>query len=148
MNVYYSNMDLPSGNRPSIFLAGPTSRSFTATPWRKQAILSEPDQTVIFAKQVEWEYNALHMASVISFWVPRSEELPGFTTNVEFGFYVRCKKVVYGRPPEALRTQYLDWLFHKINPKEPVFDSLYDLMLYAIAKTQMSGSFFQGINRA
>lgn len=49
-----------------------------------------------------WERMALTEATVIMFWVPRSlPDMAGFTTNVEFGYWMPTKKVIYGRPNTA-----------------------------------------------
>lgn len=69
--------------------------------------------------QVEWEYSALSEAKLHLFWVPRNlETLPSLTTNVEFGYWIaKGKKVLYGRPDEALKNRYLDWLYVKTGGK-------------------------------
>lgn len=126
---------------PSIFLAGPSPRSFfLRRTWRDDALsildaevpvqlLPFPERPTYevfsgnvfiplredggFAKkyedQVHWEWKALGSASVILFWVPRSIDLPGLTTNVEFGFscMLRPDRVVFGAPRNAWKTRYL-----------------------------------------
>lgn len=130
----------------SIFLAGPTPRSSDVPSWRPEAIelLKRMKFTgAVFApepfcshylEQVEWEHAALTKASVILFWVPRDlVTMPAFTTNVEFGRFADSGRiVVYGRPEGAPKTRYLDWLHHKHNPAEPIFDNLPELLEYAI----------------
>lgn len=37
--------------------------------------------------------------------------MPGSTTNVEFGYWVKSGKVLYGRPKDAVKVKYLDWLY-------------------------------------
>ena len=65
-----------------------------------------------YVDQAMWERNALTAASVIVFWLPRDlETMPGFTTNVEFGYWLPSKKVIYGRPDGAPKIKYLDWLY-------------------------------------
>ena len=42
------------------------------------------------------------------FWVPREmNTLPGLTTNIEFGFWARSGKTVFGAPPSACDVQYM-----------------------------------------
>lgn len=124
----------------SIFLAGPTPRSKDVKSWRPDFIerlkQKNIDCTVLvpetvdwdwcgdFEKQCEWEYDHLHKADCIVFWVPRDlETLPGFTTNVEFGYWVSkdggCK-VLYGRPEGTVNIKYLDWMYEKETGREPV----------------------------
>jgi hypothetical protein len=120
----------------SIFLAGPTPRSRAVRSWRPEAlsILESLNfaHTVLvperkhrslkfdYMKQVEWEYAGLEGCSLIVFWVPRDiETLPGFTTNVEFGRYVDSGRILYGRPNNAKKIKYLDWLYKKLAKREP-----------------------------
>jgi hypothetical protein len=121
---------------PSIFLAGPTPRRPSVESWRPAAC-EMLDQlgfqgTVLiperrdwkrefdYIDQVEWEYEALDIASVLAFWVPRNvETLPGFTTNVEFGRFISSGRLVYGRPDGAPHNRYLDWLYRKIAKRVP-----------------------------
>src|SRR5581483_11776507 len=104
MNVIYTPEEIVTHR--SIFLAGPTPRSSHVKSWRPEAIniLRESnfsgtvlvperrDWTVKFdyIEQVEWEWKGLEDCSIIVFWVPRDlQTMPAFTTNVEFGSYVR-----------------------------------------------------------
>ena len=65
-----------------------------------------------YTDQAAWEREALSEASTIVFWVPRElETMPAFTTNVEFGYWINRNKIVYGRPDEARKIKYLDWLY-------------------------------------
>jgi Nucleoside 2-deoxyribosyltransferase like len=121
---------------PSIFLAGPTPRSAEVLSWRPEALdilpqlhfngmVVVPERRDWAAKfdyedQVEWEYKGLETCSVLAFWLPRHvQDLPGFTTNVEFGRYVGSGRVVYGRPDGAPHTRYLDWLYVKLTGGRP-----------------------------
>jgi len=113
----------------TIFLAGPTVRGNQPhlTSWRNAAVdlfkqfdfsgnliipeftdKSESDQ-VRYDIPV-WEYNGLQMAHVIMFWIPRTRELIGLTTNHEHGYWMALDrdKVIYGRPNDAYRMTYLD----------------------------------------
>ncbi|MGH3608456.1 MAG: nucleoside 2-deoxyribosyltransferase domain-containing protein [Pseudonocardiaceae bacterium] len=50
--------------------------------------------------QFQWETAARAAATCVLFWIPRDlAELPGFTTNVEFGHDVRTGRAVLGCPP-------------------------------------------------
>ena len=40
--------------------------------------------------------------------------MPAFTTNVEFGRYIGSGRVVYGRPDNAEKCRYLDWLYQDV----------------------------------
>ena len=65
-------------------------------------------------RQTRWEWEALANSSLIVFWVPRNNtDLPGFTTNVEFGRYVTMcpEKVFLGNPPDATKMKYLQMLY-------------------------------------
>ena len=114
---------------PSIFLAGPTVRGNQPhlVSWRFEAVelfkRREFDGNLIipeFTNKTEsdkyrydipvWEYNSLSKCGVIMFWVPRTRELIGLTTNHEHGYWLgrNREKMVYGRPDDAYRIAYLD----------------------------------------
>ena len=138
MEINYSDQKVIR-NRKSIFLAGPTPRSNKITSWRKEAvekletlgfdgIVYSPEYSTWKPKgeyndQAMWERNALTAATVILFWVPRSlPDMPGFTTNVEFGYWLHTNKVIYGRPNNAEKIKYLDWLYRLNYKLEPIND--------------------------
>lgn len=121
------NIDFKSHN--TVFLAGPTVRGNQPhlTSWRVEAerLFSEKNfygQLIIpeFSNKEEsdqfrydipeWEYYGLQNSHVIMFWVPRTRELIGLTTNHEHGYWMAHKrdKMVYGRPNDAYRINYLD----------------------------------------
>ncbi len=84
-----------------------------------------------------WERTALTEATTISFWIPRKlPELPAFTTNVEFGYWLHSKKVIYGRPDNAQKTKYLDWLYELDYNKKP-FNNLEELLKEATKITKI-----------
>ena len=135
MQIIYYEDSIPDVVNRSIFLAGPTPRYDNVRSWRPEALrlLKEKgyDGVVyvpesrrgsfsnnIFANydgMVEWEKRCLNQADVILFWVPRNmENLHGFTTNVEFGHWVKSGKCVYGRPDGAPHTGYLDWMYEDV----------------------------------
>ncbi len=138
MIINYSNEEVKEGDK-SIFLAGPTPRSDKVVSWRKEAIkyLEELNYDGIvyipeystwktrgnYEDQVMWERNALTSAKVIVFWIPREiPDMIGLTTNVEFGYWLHSKKVIYGRPDSAEKIKYLDWLYELDYKKKPIND--------------------------
>ena len=147
MVVNYSDQEVLKGKK-SIFLAGPTPRDDSVLSWRVDAckliedigfdgIVSDPEYSTLkprgdYLDQVEWEREALSNASVILFWIPRIlPDMPAFTTNVEFGYWIHTGKVIYGRPDDARKIRYLDWLYKKDTNKDP-YNNLVDLLKEAI----------------
>jgi len=59
--------------------------------------------------------------------------MPAFTTNVEFGYWLHSKKVIYGRPSNSPKTKYLDWLYELDYNEKPI-DNLDNLLKEAIIK--------------
>jgi len=139
MIVNYLNQEVIKGEK-SIFLAGPTPRSSDVETWRKEAIhilndlgfdgivyvpeFNNEDRTFDLIKQVWWEREALFSSSVIVFWIPRSDVLLGYTTNIEFGYWMAKDKgkVIYGRPDNSIKNNYLDWLYQTETQKEAIKD--------------------------
>lgn len=147
MRVNFSDEVVLKGKK-SIFLAGPTPREEKVASWRVDAVkkLEElgfdgvvfvPEYSTWVPKtnyvdQANWEREALTEATVILFWIPRSlPDMPGFSTNVEFGYWLHSKKVIYGRPDGAPKTKYLDWLYKTDYDEEP-FNDLDKLLEYAV----------------
>jgi hypothetical protein len=114
---------------PKIFLAGCTVRGNQPhlTSWRREAedlfrqngfdgtlIVPEfKDKTASDKHRPDlpiWEFTGLRMCDCIMFWIPRTRELIGLTTNHEFGYWMARdrRKVIYGRPDDAYRMAYLD----------------------------------------
>ncbi len=130
----------------SIFLAGPTPRSRDVKSWRPEAleILEKKlnftgtvlvpehrnwDYDYDFLSQVEWEWEGLNTCDCIVFWIPRElKTMPAFTTNVEFGSYVRSGRALYGRPDGSPKNGYLDWLYEKVTDNKP-HNNLFKLLL-------------------
>jgi len=138
MKINYSDQEVLKGGK-SIFLAGPTSRDQSIPSWRKDAckilellgfdgIVYVPEYSTWKPKdgydnQAMWERNALTKATVILFWIPRKlPDMPAFTTNVEFGYWLHTGKVIYGRPDDAEKIKYLDWLYKLDYGLEPIND--------------------------
>ncbi len=81
-----------------------------------------------YIDQAMWERIALTDATVILFWVPRKlPDMAAFTTNVEFGYWLHSGKVVYGRPNDASKIKYLDWLYRLDYDKNP-YENLQSLL--------------------
>lgn len=139
----------------SIFLAGPSPRSLddVVDTWRHEAVHELADLgytghvfiplterlfngtddfegTWTYADQIEWECQARQAADVIVFWVPRTTEMPGFTTNIEFGEDLATNRIVYGRPPNALKCRYLDKRMEMLN--KPIHSTLRDTLKSAL----------------
>ena len=147
MRVSFSDEVVLKGKK-SIFLAGPTPREEKVASWRVDAVKKLEElgfDGVVFVPeyspwvpktnyvdQANWEREALTEATVILFWIPRSlPDMPGFSTNVEFGYWLHSKKVIYGRPDGAPKTKYLDWLYKTDYNEEP-FNDLDKLLEYAV----------------
>lgn len=141
MRVFRSNEE-PAPDLNSIFLAGPSPRDGTAG-WRETALeIFEKYQfrgdiyiplpfAETYAAQVRWENTYLSKATCILFWIPRDlESLPGFTTNIEFGEWMKSGKVVLGYPKGAPKLKYLN---HKAEEFGiPVSHTLEGTIAYAI----------------
>jgi len=142
MNIVYALEPIPAG--PSVFLAGPTPRSEAVFSWRPRALqllrgrgfdgsvfVPEPKGPWDWGRQVQWEAEALHAATVILFWIPRDlVTMPAFTTNVEFGFWCRSGKVVLGAPGDAPKMRYLRHYAGRF--EVPQADTLEDTVTVAI----------------
>lgn len=150
MRIIYSDQIIEKVISPSIFLAGPTPRSKDVSSWRPTAVgyfkqfgfdgtLFIPERRtwtgVSYMEQVEWERQGIDMCDLLFFWVPRDlETMPAFTTNVEFGRYVTSGKIIYGRPDEAPKNRYLDWLYRLETSDEPI-NNLKDLVKKSVRRT-------------
>jgi len=124
MELVYAPERVTTPPLASIFLAGPSPRGNEDYNWRPEAIelleTLEFDGIVFlpiprdrqwpnkYTDQVDWELRYLGLSTSIVFWVPRDlENLPGFTTNVEFGLFASSGKVTLGFPKDAPKTRYL-----------------------------------------
>lgn len=138
-----------------IFLAGPSFRpDQKGESWRKEAVkiinilkinpviyVPEYRPTLedsrgkqpefwTFEKQVEWECKYLFKAQTIMFWIPRSESLPGFTTNIEFGEWLHSDKIVIGFPDDAINMRYIR---HRCAMRGiPVYNNIQDTCIAAV----------------
>lgn len=113
-------------DKKRIFLAGPTPRSSDVESWRPKmvSLLSSFDGIIYVPEgnanpekdeQINWEQKAMLISDIVVFWIPRDlQTLPGFTTNVEFGFLLKDDRAIfYGRPEGAPKTHYLDKMYDK-----------------------------------
>lgn len=138
MIINYSDQEVIKGLK-SIFLAGPTPRGENVISWRTEAceilkqlgfdgVVYVPEYSTWkpkddYVDQAMWERIALTNATVILFWVPRKlPNMGAFTTNVEFGYWLHSGKVIYGRPNDASKIKYLDWLYELDYGKIPYED--------------------------
>lgn len=153
MIVVYTGETPPDTYASSIFLAGPSPRKPGDPNWRKQAIelleevgfqgvvfaptyRDEPPETFNYDKQINWETKWLNASDLIVFWVPRDlKELPGFTTNVEFGLWAKSGKVLLGSPPTAEKMSYLNWWAER--ESIPNFTDLKALLTLAVEKLEV-----------
>jgi hypothetical protein len=130
MKIVYAHEHPVSLPEHSIFLAGPSPREPSDYNWRPEALsilkkMEYPGTVYVplprsgewlsdYDAQVDWELQYLEASRVIVFWVPRDlKHLPGFTTNIEFGLFVRSGKVVLGYPENAPKMRYLHRLADK-----------------------------------
>ena len=151
---------------PSIFLAGPTVRGNQThlTSWRFEAVEEFKKQgfqgnLIIpeFVSKTEsdkyrydlpaWEYYGLSHSNVIMFWIPRTRELIGLTTNFEIGFWMArdIRKCIYGRPNDAYRMKYVDIMWELYNKEirgetmvPDIHDNLPDTVNAALLKLNIS----------
>ena len=146
MQLVFADDVLPQQVRKTIFLAGPNPRykdgDAIQTTWRHNAIeylehrgfdghvfIPLPKGSFFgdyvvgavsdYDHQIKWEDEAMARADVILFYVPRSKDLQGLTTNIEFGRYLDSGRIVYGRPDDAMNIRYLDEQMAKRN--RPVY---------------------------
>lgn len=140
MKVNYSDQQVIL-NKKSIFLAGPTPRDKAVHSWRPDAVkflrefgfdgvvyvpeYSTGEVLHNYDDQIKWEWEALDHACAILFWIPRNlKDMPAFTTNVEFGLFVKEERTFYGRPDEAELIRYLDSLYARYHNDRCIYSSL------------------------
>lgn len=120
------------GLKNSIFLAGPCPRTNFSDDWRFEAFEILNDLgftgTVItptnenysrmtsefglskmdaLKAQTNWERIAMHLATAIVFWIPRSEKNPARTTNIELGEWYKKPGTWFGWPEGAIHNEYI-----------------------------------------
>ena len=152
MKVKYYG-DTIEKNKKSISLCGPTPRNNKVISWRKEAldilqnigydgIVYVPElknEVQVFKtkyEQLSWERECYINSNVILFWITRKfPTMLGLTTNVEFGYWLKSKKCIYGRPDGAYRTDYLDWLYNLEYNQKPK-NSLDELLKQAVKMSE------------
>ncbi len=144
MRIVYRDEPLPRNFSKAIFLAGPSPRSPGDPDWRVDAVRELADlgyDGVVYipfprpgkkdtTDPWRWEHDAMMRSDAIAFWVPRSQQLPGYTTNIEWGEYYRSGRCVLGCPPKA---PGMSRMIHMAKFEEvPVASTLRDTMLQCI----------------
>lgn len=158
MRVVYAREAMPTVGTASIFLAGPSPRGTGVPSWRPEALailetlgfdghvyVPEPRSGVWDkidpagkTEQIIWEDTALERSDVVVFWIPRDlENLPGLTTNDEWGRWKESGKVVLGTPPGAPHTNYQRHYAKTLSI--PMFDTLADTLAGAVKKVEDLG---------
>lgn len=150
MIVVYTGETPPESFTSSMFLAGPSPRKPADPNWRTEAITlleelgyegvvfapvyrDQPPATFDYDAQVGWERKWLNASDQIVFWVPRDlKTLPGFTTNVEYGMWLRSGKILLGSPEGTPKMDYLDWWAEEEGVEN--FDTLTGILTRAIKK--------------
>lgn len=145
MQIVFSDQSLPKSITKSIFLAGPSPRNNKVLDWRHEALKhlnalgydgtvfipipsslfynGENDLSWNYDNQIQWECLCRQVADVILFWIPRDlNNLPGFTTNIEFGEDLASTKVRYGRPDSAEKCRYIDLRYEELRNNKVVND--------------------------
>ena len=148
----------------SFFLAGPSIKGKSITFWREEAFkifkeyftyncydiqnisvcINSPEFSPFednknfnpsYEEIIDWELFHLNKSTKI-FWIPRSNEYPGFTTNIEFGMFYKNEETFYGRPNDAIKVKYLDyiWTKNRVDNRE-IKTNLKDLILYTLENT-------------
>lgn len=153
MNILFNQEETLDISKNTIFLAGPTSRVDTTNSWRKEAfsilnklgfdgnlIIPEPRNNKVEykdfdkIKQITWERKYLSIANIIIFWIPRdTKDLPGFTTNIEFGEWCKSNKIILGYPDNAEKMDYINFLYNHYRCTVPE-KSLFSTLKYALDK--------------
>lgn len=161
MELIFSDSPMPTDVTKSIFLAGPSPRykegDIIRREWRHDAIdelkrqgydgsvfiplekdwFESVGSAVDFDKfnydsQIQWEDAAMSRADVILFWIPRTKEMMGLTTNIEFGRYLESGRLVVGYPENAFNCGYIGQQLDKRNM--PHYDHLRDCTSAAITR--------------
>lgn len=150
-----------SNVKNAIFLAGPCPRSnYREADWREKiydlfdalefrGVLINPTNDKFDAYnsdelrlQTDWEHEGMKRASAIIFWMDRSNDHPGFTTNVEIGMWLGKKGVFAAMPPECTKNanRYIRIKLEEAGQK--VYDSLEDAIQAVVADLNIGGRKF------
>jgi len=136
MKIIYTQSPIDIQGK-SVFLAGPTPRSKDVIGWRKDIIkcfgdegfegtillpefedLEDFTKNFAYDKQIEWEHEAMKIADIVLFWIPRElPDMPAFTTNTEFGYWLakNPSKIKLGIPNFAVKCDYIKYMANKEN---------------------------------
>jgi hypothetical protein len=137
---------LPEEGERLVYLAGPVPRDAGEHAWHAEAIqecraagfdgvIAVPRLRVGTVKdpdsQIAWEHAAMSRADALLFWIPRVLwELPGLTTNLEWGVWHDSGKTILGAPPGTPRMRYLR--FYAQRAGAPQTESLTDAARLAV----------------
>lgn len=146
---YETNIKKVDFSIPTVFLAGCTVRGNQShlTSWRFEAVdifkSKNFNGNLIIPEFIDkkesdqyrydlpvWEFFGLRKSDVIMFWIPRTRELIGLTTNFELGYWMARyrDKVIYGRPDNAYRIAYCDIMWKEDakekSKKYPIYNTL------------------------
>jgi nucleoside 2-deoxyribosyltransferase len=69
-----------------------------------------------YSGQIEWELEAMEKADIILFHINRRVQgMPGFTTNIEFGYWIAKdkSKIVLSIPDKSEKMEYIKYLANK-----------------------------------
>lgn len=141
----------------AIFLAGPCPRVNYDDDWRNEAIEYLEDigfdgivlnptnrnynkGNFNLEKQTKWEVLAMHYASAIVFWIPRSKEHPAFTTNIELGQWINSPSVYLGFPIDSWKNEYIKERCHLID--KPIFNDLRELLNAVVTDLKSENTYF------
>ena len=145
VDVFATDMIPPSGDK--VFLAGPTPRELDVKTWRPQMVKKlreagyeghilmpekeNPEDGYDYDTQVVWEEKALNAADLIVFWVPRKlDNMPGFTTNIEFGEWMKSGKILLAHPKNAEKMRYMVHKAEKYNI--PYYNTMEDVAKHVV----------------
>lgn len=113
------------GLRDAVFLAGPATRTNKTLGWREEMIhvlrnqgftgmVLNPENPGYgqmneeeYSAQTLWEQDAMKLSSYLIFWIPRSKEHPGLTTNIELGEWLDHPRCFIGWPPGSIENKYI-----------------------------------------
>lgn len=63
--------------------------------------------------------------------------MSAFAINVEFGYWMHTGKIIYGRPDNADKIKYLDWLYELDYGIKPI-NNIQELLEMAVMRTNIS----------
>ena len=118
-----------------LFLAGPATRTTSPIGWREEFIkvlecqgftgtVLNPENPEygtmgkeVYSIQTEWEQKGIKLSSYLVFWIPRSEQHLGLTTNIELGEWLEHPRTFIGWPPGSIKNEYIAERCRKIGKK-------------------------------